>query len=463
MDYSWLHESAPTLEALRISTFVNFAEAGTLGEAHVDYWLEPRINARLQVAKFQVLESLSLRYQRLSWGDVEEIGRLPLLNKLVLQSCYFEEDSEDMMDVEKKGEMSGQANSPLFPSLRKAYLYDLNIQSGKEFPLLRKLMGAHQLETVAMPWIEPTCKLANCARIGWKMLLEGINLRSCVSLDLSGCVDLTSLRAVDAPLLETLMLNACYGLQSLKGISKSQRLKVLSLRGCQKLKTTKPLAGLNRLEVVLFEGCHLLTLKNFEFVKQSTTLKYLNVVGCNRLLALDELAQMVRDKPFQTILHCGRNLSGNPPDHVRVFYYFAQNLGAFRAMTNGPDGFTNAGNGAPINPMDHMYFEFAARNGYMTPYLPRDARYGTLPTNMGMHAFQAAMQEMYRGGADPGAEDGEPEVQYRPHFGDDDFLDRLHGEDLYEYVGALESAAGYYDDDFEDDDYDDDDDYPDDY
>ncbi|UAB73490.1 TIR domain-containing protein [Vibrio sp. SCSIO 43132] len=112
------------------------------------------------------------------------------------------------------------------------------------------------------------------------------------SLDLSRCVNITSLTGVEKlTQLTSLKANFCRNLKSLAGVEKLEKINLLSLRYCSALSSLEEIEDLLSLTSLSLENSDLLT--DLNVIKNLNQLKVLNIDHCSSLKSFDGVQGLI--------------------------------------------------------------------------------------------------------------------------------------------------------------------------
>lgn len=294
-DFTWLQGSRSSLESFKITNLPEGLQ---------------RYGNQLQLESFELLRVVTLRNVALSKLVVVRLGLLPALETLSLwcASLTLEHENTDLirkLSSESTGLFSAlrsfYAEKTYFPTPLDRQKWPNAGDISEEFQFL---IAGKSLKTIVLA----ETLVLNLGELP-KLLdpgnwIRGCSLNNCVDLDLSGCDTLVDLTGVDAPQLKRLVLNGCPKLHSLDGIERSPLLEILIAKLCVTLACTSALKDLKMLRVVNFEGCKSLRTNNFVFVKNATSLMYVNLKDCSEGYYLQGVALFFLEKKFKLVLEC---------------------------------------------------------------------------------------------------------------------------------------------------------------
>ena len=276
-DFSWLQPSVATLSTLNIESW------------------NPRKHPqlctieRVGVQSFTALHTLNLTYLHFRPCHILGLGKLPKLSALALAKCT-------MLLSSAAAKPKPSAVSDLFPSLTSLGLTDCNTKGSADCKSFKKLLRAKKLDSLNLITVFKFRKKKSFLPVRTPSLLRGIELATCVNLDVSGCDQITELRIINAPKLEKLMMNNCEEITSLEGIARFPNLKLLSANYCNKLVHTTQLGSLRQLEVVFLEECTALRPRSLRFLGHSESLMFISLVGCEPSLATTAAQNVVHNE-----------------------------------------------------------------------------------------------------------------------------------------------------------------------
>ena len=218
---------------------------------------------------FQSLTFLRLKCFKLECSEIAELGLLPLLHTLTLESTELVD-----MHPEQKREASSAVQP--FECLHKLRLVDLRFHRCNPYGQLKSLLRAKQLKRLVL---HEDGQLPS--RVNNVTLLEGIALE-CSELDLRAhSKELHLADTIHAPKLKRLVLFGGKGLSTLQGIETFTELTELLCFDLNLDGNTEPLKQLVNLERLILQDVSKLETHSFDFIRVCKKLEFLHVIRCD--------------------------------------------------------------------------------------------------------------------------------------------------------------------------------------